>query len=105
MAMGFSVGAAGLMVGAVAGALTLARSGALAEVCADDRCPPSRRGDLSTARTLANVSNAGFAVLAVGAGVGVAGLLMLPSRDATAGPRAALTPVLGAGTIGLHVSF
>ncbi|WP_433927564.1 tetratricopeptide repeat protein [Sorangium cellulosum] len=105
MAMGFSVGAAGLMVGAVAGALTLARSGALAEVCADDRCPPSRRGDLSTARTLANVSNAGFAVLAVGAGVGVAGLLILPSRDATASPRAALTPVLGAGAIGVHVSF
>ncbi|WP_437285044.1 tetratricopeptide repeat protein [Sorangium sp. So ce406] len=105
MAMGFSVGAAGLMVGAVAGALTLARSGALAEVCADDRCPPSRGGDLSTARTLANVSNAGFAVLAVGAGVGLAGLLMLPSQDATASPRAALTPVLGAGAIGLRVSF
>ncbi|WP_437686151.1 tetratricopeptide repeat protein [Sorangium sp. So ce176] len=105
MAAGFSVGAVGLVVGAVAGALTLSRSGALAAVCADDRCPPSRRDDLSTARTLANVSNAGFVVLAVGAGVGVAGLLMLPSRDATASPRAALTPVLGAGALGLHVSF
>ncbi|WP_437730811.1 tetratricopeptide repeat protein [Sorangium sp. So ce1335] len=105
MAMGFSVGAVGLMVGAVAGALTLSRSGALAEVCENDRCPPSRRGDLSTAKALANVSNAGFAVLAVGAGVGVAGLLMLPSRAAAAGPRAALTPALGAGIMGLQVSF
>ncbi|WP_437630637.1 tetratricopeptide repeat protein [Sorangium sp. So ce854] len=105
MAVGFSVGAVGLMVGAVAGVLTLSRSGALAEVCSNDRCPPSRRGDLSTANTLANVSNAGFAALAVGAGVGVAGLLILPSRSATAGPRAALTPALGAGIMGFQIGF
>ncbi|XYH94120.1 tetratricopeptide repeat protein [Sorangium sp. So ce1128] len=105
MAMGFSVGAVGLMVGAVAGAVTLSKSAALAEVCTDDRCPPSRSGELSTAKTLANVSNAGFAVLAVGAGVGVAGLLMLPSRSSTAGARAALTPVLGPGSISLRVRF
>jgi hypothetical protein len=71
----------------------------------NDRCPPSRRGDLSTANTLANVSNAGFAVMAVGAGVGVAGLLMLPSRAASAGPRATPTPALGAGIMGFQVSF
>ncbi|WP_437644222.1 hypothetical protein [Sorangium sp. So ce362] len=105
MATGFSVGAVGLVVGAVAGALTLSKSGALAEACPDDRCPPSRRGELSTANTLANVSNAGFAVLAVGAGVGVAGLLMLPPRGPTAGSRAALTPVLGPGAIGLQTTF
>ncbi|WP_437596335.1 tetratricopeptide repeat protein [Sorangium sp. So ce590] len=105
MATGFSVGAVGLVVGAVAGALTLSKSGALAEACPDDRCPPSRRGELSTANTLANVSNAGFAVLAVGAGVGVAGLLMLPPRGPTAGSRAALTPVLGPGAIGLQITF
>ncbi|WP_438014428.1 tetratricopeptide repeat protein [Sorangium sp. So ce315] len=105
MAMGFSVGAVGLVVGAVAGALTLSRSGALAAVCSNGRCPPSRRRDLSTANTLANVSNAGFAALAVGAGVGVAGLLILPSRSATAGTRAALTPALGAGILGFQVGF
>ncbi|WP_437619108.1 tetratricopeptide repeat protein [Sorangium sp. So ce1151] len=105
MAIGFSVGAVGLVVGAVAGALTLSKSSALAEVCTDDGCPPSRGDELSTAKTLANVSNAGFAVLAVGAGVGVAGLLMLPSRNATAGASAALTPVLGPGSLGLRVTF
>ncbi|WP_437775162.1 tetratricopeptide repeat protein [Sorangium sp. So ce1097] len=105
MAMGFSVGAVGLVVGAAAGALTLSRSGALAAVCSNDRCPPSRRRDLSTANTLANVSNAGFAVLAVGAGVGVAGLLILPSRSAPSGPRPALTPTLGAGILGFQVGF
>ncbi|WP_437574116.1 hypothetical protein [Sorangium sp. So ce887] len=105
MTTGFSVGAVGLVVGAVAGALTLSKSGALAEACPDDRCPPSRRGELSTANTLANISNVGFAVLAVGAGVGVAGLLMLPPRGPTAGSRAALTPVLGPGAIGLQTTF
>ncbi|MGK3986974.1 tetratricopeptide repeat protein [Sorangium sp. So ce136] len=105
MAIGFSVGAVGLVVGAVAGALTLSKSDALAEVCTDGGCPPSWAGELSTAKTLANVSNAGFAALAVGAGVGVAGLLMLPSRNATAGASAALTPVLGPGSIGLHLTF
>ncbi|WP_437567221.1 tetratricopeptide repeat protein [Sorangium sp. So ce542] len=104
-ATGFSVGAIGLGVGAVAGALTLARSGALAEACPDDRCPPSRRGELDAANTLANVSNAGFAVLAIGAGVGVAGLLMLPAQGSTSGARAALTPVLGPGVIGLRAKF
>ncbi|WP_437721176.1 tetratricopeptide repeat protein [Sorangium sp. So ce861] len=102
---GFSVGAIGLGVGAVAGALTLARSGALAEACPNDRCPPSRRDDLSAANTLANVSNAGFAALAVGAGVGVAGLLMLPAKGSTSGARGALTPVLGPGVIGLRATF
>ncbi|XXX73358.1 tetratricopeptide repeat protein [Sorangium sp. So ce134] len=105
MATGFGVGAIGLGVGAVAGALTLSKSGALAEACPDDRCPPSRRGELSAANTLANVSNAGFAALAVGAGVGVAGLLMLPSQGSTAGARAALTPVFGPGAIGLRATF
>ncbi|WP_437964657.1 tetratricopeptide repeat protein [Sorangium sp. So ce260] len=105
MAAGFSVGAVGLVVGVVAGALTLSRSGALAEACPDDLCPPSRRGELSTANTLANVSNAGFAALAVGAGVGVAGLLMLPAQGRTPGPRAALTPVLGPGAMGLRATF
>ncbi|WP_437303348.1 tetratricopeptide repeat protein [Sorangium sp. So ce388] len=105
MAIGFSVGAVGLVVGAVAGALTLSKSDALAEVCTDDRCPPSWAGELSTAKTLANVSNAGFAALAVGAGVGVAGLLMQPSRSATAGASAALTPVLGPGALGLRIRF
>ncbi|WP_437924185.1 tetratricopeptide repeat protein [Sorangium sp. So ce291] len=105
MAIGFSVGAVGLVVGAVAGALTLSKSDALAKVCTDGGCPPSWSGELSTAKTLANVSNAGFAALAVGAGVGVAGLLTLPSRSATAGASAALTPVLGPGSIGLHLTF
>ncbi|WP_437332419.1 tetratricopeptide repeat protein [Sorangium sp. So ce394] len=104
-ATGFGVGAIGLGVGAVAGALTLARSGALAEACPNDRCPPSRRGELGAANTLANVSNAGFAVLAIGAGVGVAGLLMMPAQGSTSGARAALTPVLGPGFIGLRATF
>ncbi|XXT15976.1 tetratricopeptide repeat protein [Sorangium sp. So ce429] len=105
MAMGFSVGAVGLVVGAVAGALTLSKSSALADVCTDGGCPPSWGGELSTAKTLANVSNAGFAVLAVGAGVGVAGLLMLPSRSSTSGASTALTPVLGPGSLGLRLTF
>jgi hypothetical protein len=102
---GFSIGAAGVIVGVATGAATLAKSGALLKVCKEGRCPVSESGELSAANALANVSNVGFVFGAAGVGVGIAGLLMSRQRDTTAPPGVAVTPVLGPGAIGLQGRF
>ena len=102
---GFSVAAAGVLVGAVTGGVTLARSGALHTSCLDDHCNADQRSALSSATTIANVSNVSFGVAAAGAGVGIAGLILARSRGPKSGPATAFTPVVGPGFVGLRGAF
>jgi hypothetical protein len=72
-----SVGAAGLVVGAVAGGLALAKKSELDEACPTaTTCPPDRAGDIDTLETRAHVSTAGLAVGVAGVAVGVLLLLL-----------------------------
>jgi hypothetical protein len=99
----FGVGGAGVVVGAVFGALALVDKSALDRVCPQrDQCASSAQGTLSAMSGFAAASTAGFVVAGAGAGVGTL-LLLTDGRAAPA--RVALSPSIGPGFTGLRGSF
>ncbi len=80
----FGVGGAGIVLGAITGGVSLAKTSDLEEACNRPRgCPPAVAEDLSSANTLANVSNVSFVVGGASAVAGLVVLLVtLPSGDA-----------------------
>jgi hypothetical protein len=78
----FAIGGAGLVLGAITGGVSLGMTASLKGKCTNKVCPDDELGRLSTANTVANVSNVGFGV--AGAGL-VTGLLVMliasPPRD------------------------
>jgi len=108
------VGAAGLVLGGVTGALALARTTDLEDRCPGGRCDPSLRGDIEAAGVLSTVSNIGFTAGFTGAGLGVLGLLLSGGGEArragAAGAvvdaaRVRLMPAVGPGALGLRGVF
>lgn len=74
----FGIGAAGLLVGGIAGGVALAKMGQFKEACgAELRCPGALEGELSGARIAGHFSTIGFAVAGVGAVMGTV-LLVVP---------------------------
>jgi hypothetical protein len=102
--IGFGAGAAGVLVGGVAGAMSLSRTSAARELCAGDDCPPSARDDIEAAETLATVSNVGFGVALVGIGVGVYGLLSSGGSEQPVGALR-VRPMLGLRSAGVQGRF
>jgi hypothetical protein len=84
--VGFGLGGAGLIAGAITGGLSLSRAGEVEKICRDGTCPSQTDLDKAkplhdSAYTLANVSNVAFAVGLIGVGLGVTGLLLGGSAD------------------------
>jgi hypothetical protein len=104
-AISFSVGGAGLVVGAVTGLLMLSKQSDLSTTCPNHVCGPSRYGDLDSANALATTSTVAFVVGGVGVVVGVVALLVGKPSATTAPARAAVQPWIGAGTAGVRGSF
>jgi hypothetical protein len=103
--VGFGVGGAGLLVGAVTGGLSLSQTAKLAADCNEaKRCAPGTAGadELASATTLANVSNVGLGVGVAGALTGVLGIF-LSRRDHAAAP--AIKPVVGPSSLGVSGVF
>lgn len=105
-------GGVGLGLGIVSGILALNGKSSLDEICAPPgpdgsrACPSSAENDLSTFRTERTLSYVGFAVGAVGIGVGVSLLLTAPSDgEVPAPPAATLVPWIGLGAAGLRGTF
>jgi hypothetical protein len=71
MWIAFGVGAAGIVTGSVTGLMSLSKTDAAKKTCDGNHCPEAAAKDIETAKTLAHVSNAGFAVGVLGAGIGV----------------------------------
>jgi hypothetical protein len=107
MYVGFGVGAAGIAVGSVAGILSLSSASSAKEQCVDNRCRPEAQDDIDASRTMANVSNIGFVVGAVGIGVGVWQLLTVkdPPAERAAAPRPRVEPVIGPRSVGVVGTF
>jgi hypothetical protein len=102
--IGFGAGAAGLIVGGVAGGVAAARAGDLEERCPDGRCDARDEAivdDYDAAFVSAHVSTAGFILAGVGVAVGVVGLF-LPRGKAEA---ATLLPWVGPASAGLWGRF
>jgi hypothetical protein len=125
-------GAAGLIVGAITGILSLSTTSKVKGECPHQSCTTTQaQSDLSSAQTTATISDIGFIVGIVGAGVAVTTLIIghdttseTPSRtptetgggnggeapaDAPAAPapesRLRVTPWIGFGSAGLFGTF
>jgi hypothetical protein len=80
--IGFGVGAAGVVVGAITGGLALSQANDLKERCPDNRCVRSEtETDYDGAHTIAHVSTASFAIGGAGIALGLIGLLVLSDDD------------------------
>jgi len=105
MYAGFSVGAAGILIGAITGVVTLVRADDIRTQCLNDHCAATQEDAIASATTLANVSNTSLLLGGVGAGIGLGGLLWSRSRAPSTGAAASITPTIGAGFLGLRGSF
>lgn len=100
---GFGVGAAGFIVGTIAGVATLSKASDLEKACNSGPCPPEQQDTIDGANNLANLSNIGFVLGFAGAAVGVVGLTLWKS-DAP-GETASVTAVVGPASAGLSGKF
>ncbi|MBX3201949.1 MAG: hypothetical protein KF894_27685 [Labilithrix sp.] len=89
MFAGFGLAVVGVGVGAVTGLMSLSRTNDLKDACPNDRCPSDKRSELDDTRSLGNISTIAFIAGGIGAGVGVAGLLLSGSSRSEATPGAA----------------
>jgi hypothetical protein len=92
-----ATGGAGLLVGSITGAVSIAQTSDVEERCDGDACPPSTADDRAEANTWANVSNVAFVVGGVGVAVGVVALVVTSSDEPT-GPSVTLAPT-GPGAV------
>lgn len=74
--VGFSLAGAGLVVGTVAGVLSLDRTHDAKAYCTGNQCASEAQHDRDEAMKMANISNVGFAVAVLGTGIGVTSLLL-----------------------------
>lgn len=104
---GFGLAAAGLVVGTVAGAMTLGKAGEVKPLCDNGVCDPAAESDLGSARGLATVSTIAFVVAGGGVALGVVGLLLPKTTRESAlySDKKRLGLWLGPGSAGLRGSF
>ncbi len=100
---GFGVGAAGLIVGTIAGVATLSKASDLDDACNPGPCPPDQQGTLDSANDLANLSNIGFVIGFAGAAIGVVGLTLWTSDSPK--EAASVTATLSPSGAGLSGTF
>jgi len=101
---GLGVGAAGLVTGAITGLMAMSKTNDVKANCVGDSCLKSSQGDIDSAKTLALVSNIGFACMIVGGGVGLYGILTRGSTESSKSV-AGVELDLGVGRAGLRGQF
>ncbi|HEX5660116.1 MAG TPA: hypothetical protein VFX59_23130 [Polyangiales bacterium] len=99
-----SLGAAGVVVGAVMGGLALQRKHTVDDHCPNEVCAPAYADDLKQLERFADTATAGVVIGAVGVGLGTY-LWVAARRAQRHAERASLTPSLGLGTAGLAGRF
>ena len=103
----FAVGGAGLVVGAVTGAVALSKRSDLTGVCnAEHKCQSTQTETLNAYHTYGTISVVGFAAGIAGAGVGVTlWVLNRNSGKAAYAQGVSVHPYVGLGTVGAVGSF
>lgn len=92
--LGISVGGAGLIVGTVAGLVSLDRARDAKAYCEGNQCSQGAKDDRDAALLTANISNVGFAIGALGAATGVAAWWIghvQPNQPVSASPPATVS--------------
>jgi hypothetical protein len=107
--VGAGIAGAGLIAGTVTGIVALDAASDAKAGCQGDQCPVENEEHGSRSDTFATLSTVSFAVAAVGAGIGVYGLVATLSGGSSAGANgtagARLEPVVGPGHAGLRGRF
>jgi hypothetical protein len=107
--VGFSIGGAGLIAGAITGGLSLAKGSTLQDECAadatpGDACDPDRQGDVDSALLVSHISTISFAVGGAGFVLGFVSLVFDLGADG-ATTSSSLRPLLGPGYVGVSGRF
>jgi hypothetical protein len=97
----FGVGAAGLVTGGIAGGLAFAKASDAKSGCQGSVCQQSAKGPADSAKSLATLSDVGFAIGAAGALAGVAVWIWTP----TGHPASAVGVAVGPATVSLEGRF
>lgn len=99
----FGVAGAGVVVGTIAGLVTLSDTKDLENQCQANAgrygCPPPLWGKLDEASMLGTISTIGFVVAGAAAAFGLGWWIFAPEG------KAAVQPVVGLGTLGVHATF
>lgn len=78
---GFGLAVSGAIVGGVTGAIAFSKAGDVKPQCENGICDPAAASDLESARSMALVSNIGFAAAAGGLVLGIVGLALPRTRS------------------------
>jgi hypothetical protein len=106
--IGFGVGAVGLGVGAVTGAMSMSKVSDIKKSCPGNQCPSSEQSDIDSTKTLGTVSTVGFIVGGVGVAAGAVLLLLRPSSGgdpSAASAKTTFAPWIGVGSCGVDGTF
>lgn len=108
--VGFGLGGAGIIAGAITGAMSLSRAGEVEKVCPGSMCANQETLDKTkpindSAFVLANVSNVAFALGIVGVGLGVTGILVSGRDEKKPENEASVHMFVGPNSVGLRGSF
>ena len=100
------LGAVGLTVGTIAGAVAVSKHGKLADKC-DGGCPEGSQREIDSYRSTGALSTVGFVVGGVGLATGAVLYLLAPStpKAASTATRPSLTPFLGPTGVGAFGRF
>lgn len=101
--VGVALGGASLVVGAVAGGLSLSANSELAGVCKPG-CPESERAKIDSFETTKAITTPSLVVGAVLAGAGVLAIGLSPSSPSSS-RQVGVQPWIGAGSAGVKVVF
>lgn len=108
--VGFGLGGAGIVVGAITGAMSVSRAGDVEKVCPAGMCANQATLDKTkptndSAFVLANVSNVAFALGVVGVGFGVTGILLSGSAEKKNETATTVRVFVGPNSVGLRGTF
>lgn len=101
--VGFGVAGAGVIVGTIAGAMTLHGTSQLSSGCTNGMCPPDQHDRLDSTHTWATVSTVSFVVAGAAAGVSLVGFFA--TSPSSSPKQGSVTPTIGLGTVGLRGAF
>ena len=97
--IGSSVGGASFVAGTITGVMALSMGSDVKSNCEKNLCDPSQRGSLSTANTLANISNITLPIGVIGIAYGLYELLTMPSAPAKEQASGAHFEFTGTGAV------
>jgi len=104
--VGFGLAGVGLVAGSITGILAISKASTVKDACPQpDKCPPDQDSNISSSKTMGNISTISFAVAGVGVALGVIGILTSGKSESSEARKPHVTPFIGIGSVGLTGAF